>query len=1314
MDRERESILRAHREWLGLVQPEGLVVAPAVMADAQAAPDRAAGSRQDAFRALLDDSRADPLHVLRDWLDWEDGDLVDPAEHRDTLEIALPELGAVLAPTRAVPAPGEAGAWTMLVRVEDGAADLDSPPAGADGWGASRHARFERLLRETKIPIGLLCSEERLRLVYAPRGESAGHLTFVFSEMAAAAGRPILAACDMLLGAGRLFAGPEEARLPALLARSREAQAEVSTRLSRQVLAALHELLRGFAAADSREGRGRLAALARERPDELYGGLIAALMRCVFVLYAEDRGLMPRHEVYREHYGLGGLFARLRGDAALWPDTMDQRFGAWAQLLALFRLVHGGGAHGSLVFAARGGNLFDPDRFPFLEGRGAGADADDADGAAVPLVPDSAVWSVLRKLMLLDGERLSWRALDVEQIGSVYEAVMGFRVELARGASIAVRSPKRSGAAAVVDLDALLALDGGKRAAALRKAADRNLPPAAAAALRAARNPGEAAAALGNLVDRDATPRLVPPGAPVLQPTDARRRSGSHYTPRALTAPIVREALRPALARLGGAPRPEAVLDLKLLDPAMGSGAFLVESCRQLADRLTDAWAAHGGAPAEAGDDPLAHARRLVARRCLYGVDRNPMAVDLAKLSLWLATLAADHEFTFLDHALRHGDFLVGLSRSAIAAVHWSGGESHHMAFALVRDRARKAEAERARIRAAAGDIGEAASRRMLDRADGFLDDVRCVGDAVIAAFFAADKPRAREAERARVLEALELGGARWRDALDSRAAALRRGAESAVPFHFEIEFPEVFDRDNPGFDAVVGNPPFAGKNTVAAANAAGYPEWLKTVHPESHGNADLVAHFFRRAFALLRRDGAFGLIATNTIGQGDTRFTGLRWICKRGGAIQRATRRIKWPGEAAVVVSVVHVVKGEAARPVVLDGREVERVTAFLFHDGGHDDPERLEANAGKSFQGNIMLGMGFTFDDTDSKGIATPLAEMRRLIAEDPRNEEVIFPYIGGDEVNSSPTHAHHRYVINFRDWPLRREELGDNWRDADEKQRKQWLRAGIVPSDYPDPVAADWPNLLAIVERTVRPQRAALPPKNSINIAASKLWWRFLAYRQRLHASISGLNRVLAVSRYSENLPFTYLAPGSVYNDSLVLFSSQTTISFCILQCRLHEIWARFFSSSFGDGLRYAPSDVFETFPFLENLEDHSELDGIGERYYESRASLMSANDEGLTKIYNRFHDPEERDPGIAELRELHAAMDRAVLDAYGWRDVPTDCEFLLDHEAGDGESPRKKKPWRYRWPDAVRDEVLARLLALNADRAAAERRAGAARR
>ena len=144
-----------------------------------------------------------------------------------------------------------------------------------------------------------------------------------------------------------------------------------------------------------------------------------------------------------------------------------------------------------------------------------------------------------------------------------------------------------------------------------------------------------------------------------------------------------------------------------------------------------------------------------------------------------------------------------------------------------------------------------------------------------------------------------------------------------------------MFDRENPGFDAIVGNPPFAGKNTVAAANVPRYPDWLKQVHEESHGNADLVAHFFRRAFDRVRENGTFGLIATNTIAQGDTRSTGLRRICEHGGEIYLARRRVKWPGLAAVVVSVLHVHKGPFTGAKRLDD-DGDRIRLPLFSSTG------------------------------------------------------------------------------------------------------------------------------------------------------------------------------------------------------------------------------------------------------------------------------------------------------------------------------------------------------------------------------------------
>ena len=958
--------------------------------------------------------------------------------------------------------------------------------------------------------------------------------------------------------------------------------------------------------------------------------------------------------------------------------------------------------------------LFDPDRYRFLEGRGAGGTRQIDERIDPPLVPDGTIYRVLEKLIVLDGERISYRALDVEHVGSVYETMMGFRLETAEGLTVAIRAAKKQGAPAAVNLNALLDQPPATRAKWLQERTDRKLTDRLRRAARDAGTMEALHAALDPVIDRNATPDLVPEGAIVLQPSEERRRSGSHYTPRELTEPIVRTALAPIFDRLrtedGGPLRPEQIFDLKVCDPTMGSGAFLVEACRQLGDALVAAWRAHDAMPEIPPDEnEIVFARRQVAQRCLYGVDRNPKAVDLAKLSLWLVTLAKDHPLTFLDHALRPGDALVGFSRRQLEAFHWKDDAKPFQAgFESMRAREQLARASglRRRIREADDSVSEMELRQLCDDARRETDNVRLLGDLALAAFFDGSKPKQREDLRRQLADAVQRGDMRdyvgWLE-------ELRRKEPPLAPFHWEIEFPEVFDRENPGFDAVVGNPPFAGKNTVAAANVAGYPDWLKQVHEESHGNADLVAHFFRRAFGLLRTGGTSGLIATNTIAQGDTRSTGLRWICNNAGEIYRARRRVKWPGLAAVVVSVLHVHKGRFPAVKLLDGEAVDTITAFLFHRGGHDDPARLKANAGKSFQGSIVLGMGFTFDDTDTKGVATPIAEMHRLIAEEPRNREVIFPYIGGEEVNTSPTHAHHRYVINFRDYPLRREDLAELWADADKGQRREWLRRGIVPLDYPQPVAADWPDLLAIVERGVKPERDKLGDNSDARQRKNK-WWLWGRYTPALFATIANLRRVLVISQITQHLSFASLHSGMVFSHRRYAFAEEHASFFATVQSRIHEVWTRFLSSTLKDDLQYTPSDCFVTFPFPDEWNAHSDLERVGADYYQYRANLMIRHDEGLTKTYNRFHNPDETDPEIATLRDLHAAMDRAVLDAYGWTDIPTDCEFLLDYEIDEEDWGTRRKPYRYRWPDDVRDEVLARLLELNAERANDEALAG----
>jgi hypothetical protein len=757
----------------------------------------------------------------------------------------------------------------------------------------------------------------------------------------------------------------------------------------------------------------------------------------------------------------------------------------------------------------------------------------------------------------------------------------------------------------------------------------------------------------------------------------------------------------------------------------MGSGAFLVAVCRYLAGWLVQAWERDGfpeGFRPEHDKDTVA--RRLVAQRCLYGVDKNPFAVSLAKLSLWLVTLSQDLPFTFVDHALKCGDSLVGYSVAEIDAA------SEQVQLELVRQsRGSYVQACADRRSSFADDTLDDADydrkKQLLKEQTKAGDSQRLVGDLMVAAFFAETKP----AMRAKALQQhlATVSGAFADVDLPAAAQDLRQrlvaGEKGITPFHWDLEFPEVFGEERGGFDVFVGNPPFAGNNTFVQVYPEGILDWFKQLHPESGGQCDLVAHFFRRCFHLLRTDSSLGLIATNTIAQGDTRSSGLRWICLNGGTIYAARKRTKWPGVAAVVVSVVHLLKGTYAGVKLLEKRPVEQITAFLFANGGHDDPKQLAANAGKSFQGSIVLGMGFTFDDSgpaddDTPGIPSQIATMKRLIAENPKNAEVIFPYIGGEEVNSSPNHAHHRYVINFGE---RSEE--ECWRE--------------------------WPELMGIVERKVKPGRMA----QNREIRA-RYWWRFGETCPALYEAISGIDRVLAISRVGNSVSYAFMSPSSVFAESLVVFPMGEMSFLAVLQGRVHEWWARFFASSMKDDLRYSPSDCFETFPFPAALQDSAvndpaheatcqNLEAIGERYHQFRAELMVSNNEGLTSTYNRFHDPAETSSDLMELRRLHGELDQAVLAAYGWSDVPTACGFGLDYldteddaqlpdelqeridsgelffwDAGDaldfqGQlqaygaiTGRRKLPWRYRWPDSVRDDVLARLLALNAERYAEE--------
>jgi hypothetical protein len=431
-------------------------------------------------------------------------------------------------------------------------------------------------------------------------------------------------------------------------------------------------------------------------------------------------------------------------------------------------------------------------------------------------------------------------------------------------------------------------------------------------------------------------------------------------------------------------------------------------------------------------------------------------------------------------------------------------------------------------------------------------------------------------------------------------------------------------------------------------------------------GNADLCTYFFLRAARLLREAGQLGFLATNTIAQGDTRGVGFDRVIADGYVIPRADPSRPWPGEASLEVARVWIRRGQWSRPFVLNDKPVVGITSFLSETGVvTGKPFRLKANEGRAFQGSVVLGMGFVLS----------LVEARQLIDECPRNKDVLFPYLNGEDLNSRPDLSASRWVINFFDWPLDRES---------------------APDDYVGPVAADYPDCLATVYQRVKPERDKLGEKGDASARGyAKLWWQYGRKGLELYRTISGMERVIVVSLVSNKVPFAFVPTETVFAHKLAVIAFGDWATFALLQSIAHYHWAWHYCSTMRTDLNYSPSDAFEAFPVPTILRSHPGLSAIGEAYHTHRGHAMLTRQEGLTRIYNRFHAANESAADIQKLRDLHIEMDQALAGAYSWTDLDLDHGF---HETKAGP--------RFTISESARREILARLLNLNHVRYAEE--------
>ncbi|MCK0154898.1 BREX-1 system adenine-specific DNA-methyltransferase PglX [Alcanivorax sp. S6407] len=1339
------SKLSLHDEWLSLIEISGPFLAVPVLKEAfpQGLEELDGVKRKRLRQAYeewrealeLEDAQFPDLHaawideVLSRVLELDDDGKGDVLKRADwctaNLEASLPEQGLTLSPDLAVIDEQSSNKPLLLIQTYSQDIDLDVT-LKQDGWAASPAERMVQMCRLLGCRLGLVTNGERWMLVDAPVGAVS---TFASWYARIWSQEPItLQAFVHLLGIRRFFVDESE-QLPALLDRSLKFQDEVTDALGEQVRRAVEVLIQSLDKADQDRNRELLHDV---KEPELYEAALTVMMRLVFLLSAEERGLLLMgDERYEAYYALSTLRLQLRKES---DEVLERRWDAWSRLLAIFRAVYGGIEHENMRLPALGGSLFNPDRFPFLEGRAKGANW--RTDAATPLPIDNrTVLLLLEAIQQFQGRTLSYRALDVEQIGYVYEGLLERTVKRTDEVTLELDATKsaKSPWIKLAELDSAH-LDGAARLAELleersgssasrvrndlAKPVDDALADRLLTACQGDTELRDRVKPYAHLLRTDpwGYPLVYPAGAFIVTAGSDRRETGTHYTPKSMTEQIVAETLTP-VAYVGpaeGVPRdhwrlrsPKELLDLKICDPAMGSGAFLVQVCRWLSDRLVESWAqvevagktvSVDGEVLESGavgellprdsEARAVIARQLIAERCLYGVDVNPLAVELAKLSIWLVTLAKGRPFAFLDHNLRAGDSLLGIHRlDQLTELSMSpSGKGQQRLFGQnIKQAVKEVIQLRKQLRAMPiRDIHDVEAMAALDMgarekltaseliANAFLGEVITSGGRENVA----ERIAISLSDKAGQLFAGEKGVFTALQKLSNEAlmSDLPTDREPRSPMHWPLEFPEVFISGRGGFDAIVGNPPFLGGQKITGVMGGRYRDYLvECIAQGRRGSADLVAYFFIRSNQLLSPNGYFGLIAVNTISEGNTREVGLDSVLEAGSTVFRARPNLVWPGSANVVTSSVYIAKENWQGTKYLSSQAVPQISSSLTQRENWR-PVKLAGSKGLVFQGVIILGDGFLVDEDTCADW--------RLKGDGSCN--VIFDYLIGKEVNQSPVHQPGRKVINFFDW----DEVGaENLQSAYEHVKK-----------YVKPVRQrlkDDSNEYAL--RSPLPQR----------------WWQYAEKRPALfHALGRGdsfmkhpkgwdksqipLERVIVFATGATKYPCFTLVPNSyVYAHSLCVVASDSFSLFACLSSDIHAVWAWEYGSRMKQDLRYTHGDVFETFPFPDGVldGDNEALGGLGERYFHERSAYMVENDKGMTKFYNDFHNPAVVTAEIKSLRKLQAELNNEVLRAYGFDDIDLSHGFH-----GVAYLPEGKNT-RFTISEKAREGLLYRLAMLN---------------
>lgn len=1303
-----------HKDWLSLVAPEGPFLSIPVLNQAFPNGVDRPEARSPKIALLMDAHKNWRKKTLENHEKWIKTVLLEGAqwptvnasfkdEIPETFEVSFPEHGVTMKPWAVLfdSVKTSDSRPIMLVFTVPPSQDLRAIPD--DGWSASPIDRTARLLRRMKVQVGIVTNGRWWALVWADSATTSASAVFdslVWNE------EPLMRDAFLSLVGIKLQVGvAEKDRLPQLFQQSLLQQEEITDALGKQVRQAVELLVQSFS-------ESRISALASNRPDPLpesetepYEAAVTVMMRIVFMLFAEERGLLPvAQELYGRSYGISGLLVELEEEERRDATSLDRTTAVWHRVLATSVALYSGATFEDMRMPAYGGSLFDSSRFAWLN-------KNQQDSGLNLVVHDRVMLHVLRSIQIVkqnnQARRISFREIDVEQIGYVYEGLLGYasrRVtdDAVLGFEGAEGDEPELGLSKVLELrekhksnekfvDELLKLVDIEQPAAKPQTKNRML-----SALKGKDDIAITKQQLGAVTAHDAElveqilpligllrrdlrglPYVVPRDGIVVTETSSRKNAGAHYTPRSLAEEVVLHALEPLVYSPGPLQEEDPakwvlkssveILNLKVADIAVGSGAFLVAAARYLAARLVEAWKIEGAVkgverefdPDRPSDPTMTKALREVVARCLYGADINEMAVEMCKLSLWLISLDPARPFSFLDDKVMLGNSLLGLTSMDQLRRRHIFPESKPAAlgeglFDDVYSPIETAIQLRNEIAATPvddSDVHRSAAHKsnLLKQANAATGHLREIADAIVAAGLPlGGKPGKKLDEAYSALEfaiSQAFGDSENRTALDriletGLTPEVKTDYEKWKPLHWILEAPQVMEAG--GFDAVIGNPPFLVSKKISGAVGPTLREWFANVVAGMVGNGDLIAYFFRRAATLIKQGGSFGLIGAKSITEGDSIRVGIEPLFDEGFVFYRVDRNRPWPSSAVGTnIAVVWAINNAVVSTAVLDDESVVGISKQLQSvSDGLERGAKLERRK-ELFQGSIFLGDGFLLDQKIAQ----------EFIENDSDESKVLFPFLNAQDLNSNPRRSGSNWIIDLRN---RSEREGKAFRQS-------WKR----------------------LELLVKPERLKLDVKKYPKRV--QFWWQHVSGSSELYSRLEEKEVALVIPIVSKLMVPARVSSKQVFGSALAVSPIDSFGFFAVISSWMHRSWAQWWGSSMQERFRYAISDCFDTFPLPKVTK---ELDVLGKKLDTLQREFAIQRDVGLTKLYTLVNTPSCNDDDVVELRAIHEQIDRAVINAYGF-----------DIELGEFEISDFKGQSQWGPPANQRIEILQLLLAEN---------------